>query len=224
VTELFEQLEHHNGLYLLSASGVGRVEEILGMSGGAGAAVASGTTVKQVLEQLKGVASKVHQIATKATTFTAYEHEEDWLAVRLQTIEKRRMFFDPRARYADWHLEELAGRRVVFDGGHSDITDRIEQLRAVASKHLATQPMYGILAARQGYVVDSDDRQEYALQLADMAAGWARQIAATQRILAAVLTFPLVVYNGRRLTAEAAAELDEKKLHHGRIVDAPDAP
>ena len=84
--------------------------------------------------------------------------------------------------------------------------------------------MYGILAARQGYVVDSDDRQEYALQLADMAAGWARQIAATQGILAAVLTFPLVLYNGRRLTAEAAAELDEKKLHHGRLVDAPDAP
>ena len=218
LAELFDKLEYHNGLYLLTASGVGRVEQILGRSrGGAAAAQAAGITVQLLLEQLKRSPSKVHHVATKATTLVAYEHNEQDREERLRAIAERKQFLDPRACYA-WDLEELAARRVVFDGGHTDITDRIEQLRAVAARHLALEPLYGLLPARAGYVVTGDDREEYALQIADMAAGWAREIMRAHGLLALVHAFPLVLYNGRKLTQESAGHLDDKKLFHAGLL------
>lgn len=221
VMELFDQLEYTNGLYLLSTSGVGRVEQILGMAGGAGAAETDGMSVKALLEELKRAPSKVHRLATKATTLVAYEHDDQEREERVRDIAERKQFFDPRTFYV-WELEDLAGRRLVFDGGQNDITDRIEQLRAAAARYLAEVPSFGMLPVRTGYVVTVDDRDEYALQIADMAAGWAREIARTHGLLEVSRTFPLVLYNGQKLTAEAAANLDEKKLHHGRLISGFD--
>lgn len=106
-----------------------------------------------------------------------------------------------RAFYT-WELEELAARRIVFNGGQTDITDRIEQLRAGAARHLAEEPSFGLLPARDGGIVTREDRDESALQTADGRGLGSRDFANT-RTAHSGRHVHLVPYTGQKLTAEA---------------------
>lgn len=127
-------------------------------------------------------------------------------------------------------LGVVAERRMVVDQGHQDITDLTARLRDMAEVH--SQGLYydreqafeALREAREahfegrGFVRAGDDRRELLLQVADVAAGWARTIIVSRGYRELVNIFRCVLYNGSPLTQERAARLDEEIADHRKLV------
>ena len=88
--------------------------------------------------------------------------------------------------------------------------------REAAFESLRQQRLEG--ASPRGYVRSDTDAKQQRLQLADVAAGWARTIIRAQGYDALVTTFRCVIYNGQILSREEAHLVDQERRDHAQLM------
>jgi hypothetical protein len=114
-------------------------------------------------------------------------------------------------------LARLAGEQVIFDSGQRDVTEAVATVYHSIGARVALHGPYLGLEVPCGFVAEEDDRKELRLQLADVAAGWARDSFGSNGAKAVFNIFQAVFYNGKRLTLERAARLDADTAFHRRL-------
>lgn len=239
-TTLHEALVHDTA----STSGIGRLaEDVAALEAGD---VVSGSfrgtvhtdIVARTLAPLKGSLTKTAKLASKATTLIVplldSEHPGH---PRLHPADEGSVyrFAAPDRFLAKRSLDAVAGRRLVVDRGHNDIINQTANLRELAEIYASDPYSVDNERAREalmrltrkgtaapggsakGYVRPGDDVESVQLQLADVAAGWARTIIEETGYAALVDTFRLVIYNGRPMTADVARVVDAEREQHRRL-------
>ncbi len=144
--------------------------------------------------------------------------------------------FDPYGALASQEaLGVAADRRLIVDAGHDDITAltaKVRDLAEVYARDRFFDDREAAIAALQqqrdgeagegerGFVRAEDDRSDVRLQVADVAAGWARTLLAGGGYHALVVTFRCVLHNGRPLDRDGAVTLDRQIAEHRALVAA----
>lgn len=172
-------------------------------------------------DRLGGGLLQATRLAASATTAIAYEDDPDGRRIvgqRLAALASITRYvgddFLTRAR-----LEAFADRQVVFDQGHEDVIRVVTDLHhKVLERHARYAPYLGLEPTARGYITTADDRQRLRLQIADVAAGYARDVLATYGHRETVKRFRLVLFNGSRLDLDDAQRYDDERNRHRTLV------
>jgi hypothetical protein len=133
-------------------------------------------------------------------------------------------------------LVAVAGRRLLMDRGHENVRDLTAHVRhqaewfshpswlrwdpAADADDEADADAGRIPYRAPGYVRSADDKQVLGLQVADVAAGYARWIAENRGFRELQRAARTLLYNGRPLTGDGAARLDRDIAEHRRVLTA----
>lgn len=203
---------------LLLRSGIGTVECLIEEADGCGLGrgLCRSSFIKELIERCGGNIHRVAKLATQSTALIAEQRDPD--AVRgwpLDWAESR--FYGGWGPWdAKWHLRQIGRCNIIFDNDEPPITRMVEEVRAAAAARARYAWLSGDESAA-GWVRNGDDRNHLQLQLADIAAGWARTLIERGGYLAAAMRFRFVLYNGERLTLESADRLDKLRAAHRRL-------
>jgi hypothetical protein len=168
-------------------------------------------------ERLGGSLRKATLLAASATTAIAYEQDPEGREGFAELGGMTRFAIDDFVTRA--RLEAFADRRVIFDGGHEDVVRLVSELHQEAKERCARYaPYLGLESDRRGYITTGDDREQLRLQLADVAAGYARDVLDTYGLVEACRRFRLVLFNGRRLDGDDARRYDDERRAHRTLV------
>lgn len=124
--------------------------------------------------------------------------------------------YDPRAFYdgsARRRLRRIGAVRAIVDAGEEHVTVVVDSVRAAAA---AVAPGRG--GEELGYVRVGTDLQYLRLQIADVAAGYARTLLSEQGAAGLVKQFRTVLYKGKMLDAADAARLDRDRVRHRQLL------
>lgn len=177
-------------------------------------------TPTALLDRLGGGLGKATRLAASATTALVYEDDPDVAASpyeRYAALAAGLRFADD-SFLARARLEAFVDRRVVFDGGHDDVVRTLADLQNAAAERRALYAPYLDLGIGGGYIRSGDDKQQLQLQLADIAAGYARDVLETFGVLEVWRRFRVVLHNGFRLDGDEARRYDEERTRHRRLV------
>lgn len=180
----------------------------------AGRGIPAAAFLAPIAASLRGSLNKAAKLASKSTALASPLLDPERHRARRRPGGEDLVFAPPQLVHVEAQraLTIVADQRLVVDQGHQDITQLTEQLRDMAEVHsgepflddraapfeaLRQQRTEG--ASARGYVRADSDARQLRLQIADVAAGWARTIAREQGYAALVATFRCVVYNGRIL-------------------------
>lgn len=227
---------------VVRTSGLGRIAGYLADSqrsgieyGYASGPASQSGLIAPVTASLNGGLNKVVKLASKATALALPVTDPDH-AGHARVYERLSSYVEvcryglPADKVAQASLAIIAERRMVVDGGHEDIVKLTEQLRDMAEvfaegPYFDRARAFGDLAerrsadaaSRRGFVRSGDDVRELRLQIADVLAGFGREIVACHGYVELHRRVRKVVYNGQVLTAELAATLDREKRDHARL-------
>lgn len=220
---------------LVHDSGIGFVLRHVRVARRFDGSVCTGGVIRDIQRQVPRDLNKAAQFASKASVLAAHmlnptsgegarirERHSAWL--------ERSMWGGPNPEHSRDLLAAIAQRRLVLDGGHDDIIALTARLREVAEAHsdpfgFDQATAIGSLdelradSGAHGFVRPGDDARELRLQVADVAAGWARTIIAARGFHALFNSFGYVLYNGVPLSREAAEDIDINIAEHRRLVD-----
>ena len=199
----------------------------------AGRGASSRAYLSPIAHRLGGSLNKAAKLASKTTALVSPLLDPDRRPSRRLAEGEDTVFEGLEMGHviAQRALTIVAEQRLVVDQGHQDITRLTQQLRDMAEVHAADdffeerEAAFDTLqhqrregTAARGYVRPDTDARQLRLQLADVAAGWARTIIRTQGYDALCTTFRCVFYNGRILSREGAVLLDRERHDHGRLM------
>jgi hypothetical protein len=103
----------------------------------------------------------------------------------------------------------------AFDDGNQKQLDLLDEKRSAVFRELAAHDhIYGLARNRPG-MVPVESRESFYVQAADIAAGIASHIYATQGLIGVVEKFEYVTYNGVRVSRSDAEE-EMRKL---KVID-----
>ncbi len=228
---------------VVRASGLGRIAGYLADSqrsaveyGYASGPASRSGLIAPVTASLKGGLNKVVKLASKATALALPVTDPDHAGhtrvyERLSSYVEVYRYGLPADKVAQASLSIIAERRMVVDGGHDDIVKLTGQIRDMAEvfaegPYFDRARAFGDLAerrstdaaSRRGFVRSGDDVRELRLQVADVLAGFGREIVARHGYGELHRRVRKVIYNGQALTAELAATLDREKHDHARLM------
>lgn len=195
--------------------------------------IPAGAYLAPIAESLGGSLNKAAKLASKTTALASPLLDPDRQPARRHQSGEGAVFLHPDLVQiaAQKALTVVADQRLVVDQGHSDITRLTQQMRDMAEVH-AGEPFFEDRqaaletlrqqrrdgASARGYVRSDTDARQQRLQLADVAAGWARTVIRGRGYETLVTTFRCVIYNGRILTREDAVLLDRERRDHARLM------
>ena len=163
--------------------------------------------------------NKLSRIAVQSTALMGHEHDPAFFDEIAATM--RRFRFWDESRYNQARLEALARRSVVFDRGHETETEFAMRLHhaAVGRVERFTPFRTGLITAPgHGEVRLDSTPSSSELQVADVAAGWAKDILQGRGALELCKQFRIVIYNGMTLHREQASRLDDERRFSRRAV------
>ena len=181
--------------------------------------------IQTVREGLGGSIRLATQLATGASSLAAPLMDGDSSFNRFATSERARSYETMRWSTPDPSLSRAAlrtvgARRLILDDGHRDSTTMVEGLRKMASIHASASDwdLDGLgdierPEVSDGYVREQSDIYILSLQVADVAAGWARTLLA-KGYCNLCNEFRCVIYNGRELSKDGAKQLDRAIAEH----------
>lgn len=166
--------------------------------------------------------NKIARIALQTSALVAHEHDPEQHVAIGRYVDGGR-WGTGIGEFNQARLEALARRSIVYDRGHEDSTSIAADLHRAARKRLENSPFSlasaGDYAFPVGDVRTGSTSDEVELQMADVAAGFARQILSEQGALALAKSFRVVLYNGRLLRLADAEKLDTESRFHRRLID-----
>jgi hypothetical protein len=207
---------------LIALSGAERIRELLTETLGIvnlddGAEHRVKCSPEALCDRLGGSLRKSILLAASATTALAYEQDPE--------TEERFAGFGGLFRFAEddfvtrERLQAFAERQVVFDGGHEDVVRVVADLhQLVIERRSRYASFFDFESARRGYITTGDDREQLRLQLADVAAGYARDVLDTYGLVETCKRFRLVLFNGSRLDGDDARRYDDECRAHRNLV------
>lgn len=225
--DLRRHIDQLVGKHLLALSGAARIMDVLSgpmelIDLGDSERRATTATPERLSQRLGGSLKKISLLAAKTSTLMAHEEEPEarhelFASVAPPVASLRYASGDGLLNRA--RLEALASRRVVFDQGQTDVVNVVADLHRQAGERIQLYaPYLGLRIPPDGYVRSGDDREEMRLQIADVAAGWARDVLRTRGLFEVGMTFRLVLYNGSRLDLDEAKRIDEERSLHQRLM------
>lgn len=199
----------------------------------AGISNPSSAYLAPIAGSLNGSLNKAAKLASKTTALVSPLLDPDRRGTPRSSRGEDAAFSFPELAHIEARnaLAVVADQRLVVDQGHQNITGLTQQLRDMAEVH-AGEPFFEDRAAAletlrqqrregassRGYVRSDTDVRQRRLQLADVAAGWARTVIREDGYEALVTTFRCVIYNGRILTRGDAALLDRERRDYKRLL------
>lgn len=163
--------------------------------------------------------NKLSRVAIQATALMGHEHDPSFFEEVATSLRPHR-FWD-EGRYNQVRLEALARRSMVFDRGHESETEFVVRLREAAVNRIDQFTPYrtGLIGRpMRGEVRMDVTATTVELQVADVAAGWAKHVLQERGTLELCRQFRLVIYNGITLSRERAMKLDDERRFGQRTI------
>lgn len=177
--------------------------------------------------------TKAAKLASKATVLATPLLDPDSARPRVGIRGRDSVFEEFTHRRAQRALALVADHRLVVDQGHQDITTLTQRLRDMAEVHAteyfpedrqaafnALQHHRDEVGRGRGYVRADSDTRQIRLQIADVAAGWARTVLGGRGVAVLADTFRCVLYNGVVLGREHALSIDRVRGEHAGLIHA----
>ena len=163
--------------------------------------------------------NKISRIALHTTALIAHEYDPEQ-RVELAPFVTGFSFGMDTGGYNQARIDAVVRRQTVYDRGHEDSTSIAAKLHQLARRRIAGAPLYlcGMFGdPLEGGVRTGVTAEEVELQMADVAAGWARNVLQDRGALALQQRFRVVLYNGFVLDAEEAEKLDSERRVYQRL-------
>jgi hypothetical protein len=178
----------------------------------------SSSLIDSAVTAAKGSLTAATRIASSATSLSATLIDPDsaYHSRRAKSFESYLRYADPDGFSSRIALKEIARRKLVLDEGHGEASI-VESFRQMAAVTLAMDEFEEWESSEDnqdvGFVRDDSDNRVLSLQVADVAAGWARSVL-SDGYEALTSVFRVVLYNGRELARDEARQLDTDIREH----------